>query len=345
LRPQQAIDARQLRSSRAPKPRLPATTGMAGAAQGRYTSLPMTATTSSSRDKPASGLQRYALPLLLLGAVFIACSPIFVRLSELGPIATAVHRVLLALPVLFLLQRLSPKTQTEPTPRKASDWGLLALAGFMFAGDLATWHWSVGMTTVANATLLANFAPIFVALFSWLVFKERFTRLFVAGLALAMIGAITLMGASLNVGTTTLMGDLVALSCGGFYAGYILSIASLRSRFDTTTVMLWTSLGTFLFLLPLCWIQGESLIAPTLYGWLILVGLAVISHAGGQSLIAFSLAHLPASFSSVALLTQPVVAAILAVLILGEVPLVWQAIGGVVVLFGIWLAKRGTPSA
>lgn len=302
----------------------------------------MTATASTPSAKPAPGLKRFALPLLLLGAVAIACSPIFVRLSEIGPIATAVHRVLLALPILFLFQTITPKAAGERTPTKASDWGLLALAGFMFAGDLATWHWSVGMTTVANATLLANFAPIFVALFSWLVFKERFTKLFLAGLALSMIGAMTLMGASLQVGTETLMGDLVALSCGVFYAGYILSIARLRSRFDTTTVMLWTSLGTFLFLLPLCWIQGESLVAPSLFGWLILLGLAVISHAGGQSLIAFSLAHLPASFSSVVLLMQPVVAAILAVLILNEAPLVWQAVGGVVVLIGIYLAKRGT---
>ena len=67
--------------------------------------------------------------------------------------------------------------------------------------------------------------------------------------------------------------------------------------------------------------------------------------AGGQSLIAFALAHLPASFGSVALLTQPVVAAILAVVILGEVPVIWQALGGAVVLLGIYLAKRGTPSA
>jgi len=302
----------------------------------------MTVAPSPSFARPATRLARFALPLLLLGAVAIACSPIFVRLSELGPIATAVHRVLLALPVLLLMQRLAPKEQAERAPRSLADWGLLALAGFMFAGDLATWHWSIGMTTVANATLLANFAPIFVALFSWLVFKERFSRLFLAGLALAMAGAITLMGASLDVGVETLLGDLVALSCGVFYAGYILSIARLRSRFDTLTVMLWSGLGTFLFLLPLCWAQGESLIAPSLYGWLILLGLAVISHAGGQSLIAFALAHLPASFSSVALLTQPVVAALLAVIVLGELPVVWQAIGGVIVLLGIYLAKRGT---
>lgn len=302
----------------------------------------MTVAPSPPFPRPTTRLARFALPLLLLGAVAIACSPIFVRLSELGPIATAVHRVLLALPVLLLMQRLAPRDETELAPRTAADWGLLALAGFMFAGDLATWHWSIGMTTVANATLLANFAPIFVALFSWLVFKERFSRLFLTGLALAMAGAATLMGASLDVGVETLLGDLVALSCGVFYAGYILTIARLRSRFDTLTVMLWSGLATFLFLLPLCWAQGESLIAPSLYGWLILLGLAVISHAGGQSLIAFALAHLPASFSSVALLTQPVVAALLAVVILGELPVVWQAIGGVIVLLGIYLAKRGT---
>lgn len=304
---------------------------------------------SAAPAPPAGRLARFALPVLLLGAVAIACSPIFVRLSELGPIATAVHRVGLALPVLLLMLRLTPRTTPRTTaqraPRTASDWGLLALAGFMFAGDLATWHWSIQFTTVANATLLANFAPIFVALFSWLVFKERFTRLFLAGLTLAMIGALTLMSASLNLGPETLMGDLIALSCGVFYAGYILAIARLRSRFDTMTVMVWTGLGTFLFLLPLCWAQGESLVPPTLYAWAILLGLALVSHAGGQTMIAFALAHLPASFSSVALLTQPVVAAILAVIILNEVPLPLQAIGGVVVLLGIWLAKRGTPTA
>jgi drug/metabolite transporter (DMT)-like permease len=195
---------------------------------------------------------------------------------------------------------------------------------------------------VANATLLANFAPIFVTLGSWLIFGERFSRLFLAGLALAMLGAITLMGSSINLGTQHLYGDLLGLCCGGFYGGYILSIARLRTRFDTLTVMLWSGLVTFLLLLPLSWIQGESLIAPSLYGWLVLIGLALISHAGGQSLIAFSLAHLPAAFSSVVLLLQPVIAAILAVIVLGELPIVWQIVGGLIVLIGIYTAKRGS---
>ena len=288
-----------------------------------------------------TGLARYALPLLLLGAAAIACSPIFVRLSELGPIATAVYRVLFALPALALFQRIAPSEKSSSQPTR-SDWPLLALAGFMFAGDLATWHWSIGLTSVANATLLANFAPIFVTLGSWLLFGERFTRLFMAGLALAMLGAVALMASSLSLGTQHLYGDLLGLACGCFYGGYILSIARLRSRFETLPVMLWSGLVTFLLLLPLVWLQGESLIAPSLYGWLVLIGLALISHAGGQSLIAFSLAHLPAAFSSVVLLMQPVIAAILAVIVLGELPVVWQVAGGLIVLLGIYIAKRGS---
>ncbi len=288
-----------------------------------------------------TGLARFALPLLLLGAAAIACSPIFVRLSELGPIATAVYRVLFALPALALFQQVVPAERATRRPTRA-DWPLLALAGFMFAGDLATWHWSIGLTSVANATLLANFAPIFVTLGSWLIFGERFSRLFLAGLAIAMLGAITLMASSLSLGTQHLYGDLLGLCCGSFYGGYILSIARLRSRLGTLTVMLWSGAVTFALLLPLSWIQGESLVAPSLHGWIILIGLALVSHAGGQGLITFSLAHLPAAFSSVALLLQPVIAAILAVLILHELPVVWQLVGGIVVLAGIYVAKRGS---
>jgi drug/metabolite transporter (DMT)-like permease len=56
-------------------------------------------------------------------------------------------------------------------------------AGAFFAGDLAFWHLSIVYTTVANATLLANFAPVFVTLGGWLLFGQRVTRLFLVALA------------------------------------------------------------------------------------------------------------------------------------------------------------------
>ena len=102
-----------------------------------------------------------ALGALLVGAACIALSPIFVRLSEAGPTATAFWRVALAVPVLWILFFLKTKAKSQ---RYSGKWPLLLAAGFAFAGDLGFWHASVQLTSVANSTLLANLAAIFVTL-------------------------------------------------------------------------------------------------------------------------------------------------------------------------------------
>ena len=100
----------------------------------------------------------------------------------------------------------------------------LALAGLCFAGDLALWHWSIRLTSVANATLLANAAPIFVALGGWLLFAQRFTGTFIVGMLLALAGAAVLMGQSLSLDPGRLAGDALGLLTALFYAGYILAV-------------------------------------------------------------------------------------------------------------------------
>ena len=94
-------------------------------------------------------------------------------------------------------------------------------------------------------------------------------------------------------------------------------------------------------MVPITYLSGESFIAPTLYGWAVLFGLALISHAAGQSLIAFSLAHLPAAFGSVGLLLQPALATIIAWIIFDENLGAMQVMGGLVVILGIYFARRG----
>jgi drug/metabolite transporter (DMT)-like permease len=93
--------------------------------------------------------------------------------------------------------------------------------------------------------------------------------------------------------------------------------------------------------LPITLLSGEDLLATTAYGWAVLLGVALISHAGGQSFITYALSYLPAAFSSVGLLLQPVAAALLAWAILNEALEAWQAMGGAVVLSGIVLTHRG----
>lgn len=278
---------------------------------------------------------------LLLGAVGIAFSPIFVRLSDLEPTASAFYRVFLALPALWLWHGLEPGPRA---PLRRRDYAGLVLAGLCFAGDLAFWHWSIRYTTVANATLLANFAPVFVALASFVLFGERFSRLFLFGMATAIAGACVLMGRSFSLSPEHLWGDVFGLITAVFYAGWIVSLGRLRARLSTATIMAWSGLVTSAALLPVVLLSGEGLIAATLQGWLVLLGLALVSHSGGQGLIAYALAHLPAAFSSVSLLLQPVLAACLAWLLLGEALTALEGVGAALILAGILLARRGSSS-
>jgi drug/metabolite transporter (DMT)-like permease len=281
-----------------------------------------------------------ALGALLLGAICIALSPIFVRVSEAGPTATAFWRVALAVPALWLLYFLKSK---PPTRRYSGKWPLLLAAGLAFAGDLGFWHASVMLTSVANSTLLANLQSIFVTLAVWLFLKQTPTRLFLAGLATALFGVGMLVQTSLSFSSTGLLGDALGVVTAMFYAGYILAVKGLRDRGETTLhLMAVTSTITALFLLPAALASGEAMLPSSAFGWSMLIGLALVSHAAGQGLIAYALAHLPAAFSSVSLLFQPVMAALFAWLLLSEGLAPLQIAGGVIVLAGIYLARRGS---
>ncbi len=140
---------------------------------------------------------RIALSALFGGAVGIGFAPICVRLSELGPSATAFWRLALSLPPLWVWLAIEGQATVAPRrPSCVTDYRRLAVAGLFFAADLAVWHWSITFTSVANATLLANATPIFVTLAAWLWFGQRFTRTFILGMAAAMAGATILAGAS-----------------------------------------------------------------------------------------------------------------------------------------------------
>lgn len=283
---------------------------------------------------------RLAFAALLAGGLAIAFSPIFMRLSEIGPIATAVHRLTLGLPVFWLWLAVEKGEGRRRAPAGWRDAGLLALAGLFFALDLAAWHSSLGYTSVANATLLANNAPIFVALGAWVLWRERPTRGFAVGLVLALAGSALLSSGGFRPGESTLFGDGLALLTGVFYSGYFLTVKRLRSRFTTAAIMTWSAMVGAALLLPAAWLAEGVLLPASLAGWSVVLALALFSHVGGQSLITYAMAHLPAGFSALTLLIQPVGAAIFAWILFGEALGPLQLAGGLVVLAGIWLARR-----
>ena len=285
-----------------------------------------------------------ALFALFAGAACIALSPIWVRVADVGPTASAFWRVCLAVPLLWTLFAFNSKGRKN---LDKSQFIPLFAAGTAFAGDLAFWHWSIQYTSVANSTLLANLASIFVTLAAWLLWKQRPSALFLAGLAAALLGVALLVQSSLagfsRPSPTALLGDGLGVVTAIFYAWYLLSVKSLRDRgAGTLQLMAVTTTLTAAILLPVALASGEALLPASAAGWLTLLGLAWISHAAGQGLIAHALAHLPAGFTSVGLLLQPVIAALFAWTLLGEALAALQIAGGAIVLAGIYLARRAS---
>ncbi len=279
----------------------------------------------------------------------IGFAPIFVRLSEVGPVATAFWRVTLSLPLLWVVfawpgrraETTPPPTTTgHPLPRPAAAWKPMAFAGLLFAADLAFWHWSLRFTSVANSTLLSNFAPVFVVIFGVAIFGHRVSRRFVGAMLVALAGTCLLVGRDFHFEPRALLGDALALVTAAFYGGYQLVLKDLRSRHGTLLIMLRSGLAAAVCLWPVALLSGERFWPRTASGWWTLLGLAWIVHAGGQGMIAFALARLPSAVASVSLLVQPVTAALAAALILRESVGALQAAGVALVLMGVFVARQ-----
>jgi drug/metabolite transporter (DMT)-like permease len=283
--------------------------------------------------------------MLLAGAAMLSFSGTLVKLSEVGPSATAFYRMALSLPLLAALMA-AERHPAGVTPRSGwRDAWLIVAAGLFLAGDLVAWHWSLRLTSVANATLLSNGAPIFVALAAWILFRQRIAPTFLLGLAVAVAGSATLVGGGARFDVHEAVGDVLGVLTGAFYAGYLLLLTRLRARFSSAAVLTGSGVVTALCALVVAVASGERLLPATLDGWLMVIALALLCQGVAMSLIARAMAHLPVTLSSVCLLISPLGATINAWWILGEPIGPAQAVGGALVLAGIMLARRGTAAA
>jgi drug/metabolite transporter (DMT)-like permease len=282
------------------------------------------------RDRAEFG----ALIALFAGALATGGAGILVRLSETGPTATAFWRGCLALPLLAAWALL------ESPPKKlfASFRDLdFLLAGAFFAGDLALWHWSLLLTSIAASTLEASLAPLIVILFAWLRWRERPSAAFMGATALALIGMLLIVSPKFGHGGSAFLGDVLGLGTACFFAAYILAVARLRARYGTGIVMFNLTVVFTVLLLPLALTQKFT--PDTLSGWATVAGCAVAAQVVGQGLIAYALAHLRPTFSSLGLLVQTLGAATSAWLVLGERLAGIQIVGGLVIVGGIAMAR------
>lgn len=282
-----------------------------------------------------------ALLYLVIGAVSIGFAPVFIRLSEVGPIATGFWRMAIAFPILALL--FTGQSYTRPDDRHAQslkDYLWLLLSGILFGCNLALWQLSIHYTTIANSTLLANFASVIIALWGWIVLRKPLQKKLAIGLFLAILGIVILVHPSLQMDKNIRMGDILAFTSAFLLASYLLVLNRSRERFTAFSSMAISTLSGMLTLLIITYLSGELAIPHTAMGWIILIVLALFTHILGQGLITYALPYLPVTFSATALLIQPIVAAIAGWYIFSEYLGFSQMFGMLITLVGIFLAKQ-----
>jgi drug/metabolite transporter (DMT)-like permease len=258
-----------------------------------------------------------------------------------GPVAgfyrVSIAAVLMALPVLGRARRAAGTPAGRISRRHLL---IAALAGLFFSGDLATWNTSVMLTSAANATLLGNTAPIWVSLVALVLFKEKLGRVFWAGLALTMAGAVVILGGDFLAHPSFGLGDMLAMIAGVFYGGFLLT--TQRAREGLSSMLTWWVAACFsgLSLFVITRLLHQPLTGYSSASYLSMVAAALVSQVAGYLAISYALGYLPASIVSPTLLGQPVLTAVLAVPLLNE-PITWaQVAGGALVLAGIWVVNR-----
>jgi drug/metabolite transporter (DMT)-like permease len=218
------------------------------------------------------------------------------------------------------------------------------LAGIFTALDFSTWNTSVQYTTAAKATLLGNTSPLWVAIGALLFFKEKLLGSFWLGLLLTLIGATLVVGTDFFTDFSINIGDVLASTAAIFYAAYQLITQRGRNYLDSFRYTWFVGLSAAVCIFIINSILGNSFTGYSSQTWLVFFCTAIISQMIGYLSISYALGHLPASIVSPTLIGQPILTAILAIPLLGEIPAPIQWLGGAVALAGIYIVNRSHHS-
>ena len=276
--------------------------------------------------------------ILIIGAIAIAFSPIFVRFSDVDPIMTAFYRIFISLPFFLFFSSFNIIEKIK-FPQFNNSYVIFLVSGIFFALDLICWHWSIKLTTVSKATFLSNLAPIVVIIFSLIFLKERFSKFFYLAALLSMVGMLMLLGESFKFNKSQFIGDLLGVLTAVWYGSYIVTISQLRKKYNSTSIMFLSGIVTAIILFIVSILFEQSLIPQSLFTITIIFLLGFICQFMGQSFITYSLAYLSASLSSLCLLIQPIAATVLAYFFFQEKLTTIQFFGSALILIGIYIAR------
>lgn len=252
------------------------------------------------------------------------------KLAGVAPIGGAFYRVFIAW--LCLLPYCVAKSKLKVNKQQLV---IALLAGVVFASDVAVWNISLLKISATVSTLIANLAPVWVGLLSFLVLKKRSGLLFWIGTLVAITGMVVLVGYEHILHLEINAGILLATLASLLYAIYIMITKNIMARIDLFSFMFYSMLGASVFLLLVNGIMDNNIINYPLNVWLYFIGMGLVCQLTGWLTINYSLRYLESTKVSITLLSQTVFAGLLAAFLLAERLDMNEIIGSVIVLVGI----------
>ena len=274
---------------------------------------------------------------LAIGISALSLSAMFVRWADAPGPMTGFYRLLIS---TILLTPLFLKQQKQLPPIDGKYLYLPLVGGLLTAFDFAFWNSSLKFTTAANATLLGNTAPLWVALAAFLIFREKLKGIFWFGLILALAGAALVMGSDFLTHPTLGLGDIMASTAAVFYAAYQLITQRGRVHIDPFRYTWLVGVSATIGMLIMNLVLGNPFTGFSTQTWVIFFVTAIVSQMIGYLAITYALGHLPASVVAPTLIGQPILTAILAIPLLNEIPSAIQWIGGGIALAGIYIVNQ-----
>jgi len=271
---------------------------------------------------------------LLIGNVALAIGPWFVRMADVGPVASGFWRLALAIPFLFVIVRLSGQRFGRIG---VGLWMATILAGAFFALDLACWHEGILRAKLANATLLGNVSTFLFPAYGFVVARILPGRWQTLAIALAATGTVLLLGRSYQLSPDRLAGDLFCLAAGLSYTGYMIAVDRARATLGTWPTLAIATVVAAVVLLPAA-LLIEGPIWP--HHWGPLIALAIGSQVVGQGLLVYAIGTLPPLIVGLALLVQPLVAAAIGWGIYGERLTAPDMTGALLIAIALVLVRR-----
>jgi len=272
---------------------------------------------------------------LAIGVITVSASAIFVKFSASSSSVIAFYRLFFS--VLFMLPLFLAKFTPELRKVNKKDWVFTIVAGVLLAFHFILWFESLNYTSVASSTVLVTLQPLFAFLGTYLFFKEKMTLGAITSGIIAIVGSFIISWGDFQISGSALFGDFLALVACAFITGYLLFGQTVRQRVSLITytflVYLISTVTLFIYVVA----TGESFIPVQQSDWIQFILLALLPTLLGHSLFNWVVKWISTSMISMAILFEPIGAAILAYFLLGESVIWSQVVGGGVVISGISL--------